>query len=88
MIANTIGFLGIKQYELHREGFKNGKQSFNFGEVWGTPTEALLSSTDRNFTVFRSSSTSAILDISCFLVLLMRLFFRGIHHRLPPRINR
>ncbi|MDB4626296.1 GDSL-type esterase/lipase family protein [bacterium] len=41
MIANTIGFLGIKQYELEREG--------STGKVWGKPLGDLLSSSDKNF---------------------------------------
>lgn len=49
LVCNTIGFLGIKQYKLHREGFKEGDKEFKFGEVWGTPTEEMLSSTDKNF---------------------------------------
>ncbi len=49
LICNTIGFLGIKQYQLHREGFKDGDKEFKFGEVRGTPTEEMLSSTDKNF---------------------------------------
>jgi mono/diheme cytochrome c family protein/glucose/arabinose dehydrogenase len=49
LVCNTIGFLGIKQYKLHREGFKEDGKNFQFGEVWGTPTEELLSSTDKNF---------------------------------------
>lgn len=49
LVCNTIGFLGIKQYKLHREGFKEGGREFRFGEVWGTPVEELLNSADRNF---------------------------------------
>lgn len=49
LICNTIGFLGIKQYKLHREGYKEGDKAFKFGEVWGTPTEEMLSSADKNF---------------------------------------
>jgi len=67
LVANTIGFLGLKNYKLHREGFtrtevvtkkdkKTGKTTkeevtieHEFGEVWGTPDEELLSSTDGNF---------------------------------------
>jgi mono/diheme cytochrome c family protein/lysophospholipase L1-like esterase len=49
LVCNTIGFLGIKQYKLHREGYKEGDKDFKFGEVWGTPTEELINSTDRNF---------------------------------------
>uniref|UniRef100_UPI003566C166 PVC-type heme-binding CxxCH protein n=1 Tax=Novipirellula sp. TaxID=2795430 RepID=UPI003566C166 len=46
LICNTIGFLGVKQYSLDREG--NGKDRA-FGEVWGTPGLELLNSDDRNF---------------------------------------
>lgn len=49
LVCNTIGFLGIKQYKLHRDGFKEGDKDFKTGEVWGTPTEEMLSSTDKNF---------------------------------------
>ncbi|MDB4541357.1 plastocyanin/azurin family copper-binding protein [Akkermansiaceae bacterium] len=47
ILCNTIGYLGLKQYKLHRDGFpdKNYKQ----GEVWGTPTDELLFSSDGNF---------------------------------------
>lgn len=56
LICNTIGFLGIKQYKLHRDGdfsmskksgkWENGKQvssKSKFGEVWGTPNGQKLS---------------------------------------------
>ncbi|TWT87832.1 PVC-type heme-binding CxxCH protein [Neorhodopirellula pilleata] len=46
LICNTIGFLGVKQYSLDREG--DGKTR-KFGEVWGTPGLELLNSDDRNF---------------------------------------
>ncbi|MDF1656573.1 MAG: GDSL-type esterase/lipase family protein [Verrucomicrobiales bacterium] len=63
LVCNTIGFLGIKQYELHRDGFKgmimeqkNRREppkevmkEFGLGEVWGTPTDEMLVSTDKNF---------------------------------------
>lgn len=74
LVCNTIGFLGIKQYELHRDGYsldtkvtktvkvtnaegktekkevtENVVKKFKPGEVWGTPTEEMLSSTDKNF---------------------------------------
>ena len=49
LVCNTIGFLGIKQYKLHRDGFKEGDKEFETGEVWGTPTEEMLNSTDKNF---------------------------------------
>ncbi len=46
LICNTIGFLGVKAYDLDREG--NG-QDRKFGEVWGTPGPELMNSDDRNF---------------------------------------
>lgn len=46
LICNTIGFLGVKQYKLDREGDGHRKK---FGEVWGTPGLELLNSEDRNF---------------------------------------
>lgn len=49
LVCNTIGFLGIKQYKLHREGYRDAEREFPFGEVWGTPTEELLVSSDKNF---------------------------------------
>lgn len=67
LVANTIGFLGLKNYKLHRDGYnrtevqqskdkKTGKTTKRevtvehaVGEVWGTPEEPLLVSTDGNF---------------------------------------
>ena len=46
LICNTIGFLGVKQYDLDREG--DGLER-EFGQVWGTPGVELLNSEDRNF---------------------------------------
>ena len=46
LICNTIGFLGVKQYSLDREG--DGKTR-EFGHVWGTPGVELIYSEDRNF---------------------------------------
>jgi putative heme-binding domain-containing protein len=46
LICNTIGFLGVKQYNLDRNG--DGKKR-KFGQVWGTPGTVLLNSEDRNF---------------------------------------
>ncbi|QDU92589.1 PVC-type heme-binding CxxCH protein [Lignipirellula cremea] len=46
LICNTIGFLGVKQYDLDRDGDGDKRA---FGEVWGTPVKALLDSRDRNF---------------------------------------
>jgi mono/diheme cytochrome c family protein/lysophospholipase L1-like esterase len=45
LICNTIGFLGVKQYDLHRDGYEGRAP----GEVWGTPGVELLKSDDRNF---------------------------------------
>ncbi|MEM6916642.1 MAG: plastocyanin/azurin family copper-binding protein, partial [Verrucomicrobiota bacterium] len=67
LVANTIGFLGLKNYQLHREGFTRTEKRQNkdrktgevtneevtvehaVGEVWGTPDEELLVSSDGNF---------------------------------------
>ena len=46
LICNTIGFLGVKQYDLDRDG--DGEKR-KLGEVWGTPGVELLNSSDRNF---------------------------------------
>ncbi|WP_153556406.1 PVC-type heme-binding CxxCH protein [Roseimaritima sediminicola] len=46
LICNTIGFLGVKQYDLDRDG--NGADR-PFGHVWGEPGIELLNSEDRNF---------------------------------------
>ena len=46
LICNVIGFLGVKQYDLDRDG--DGKRR-KFGEVWGTPVRDLLNGEDRNF---------------------------------------
>ncbi|MFM8953064.1 MAG: PVC-type heme-binding CxxCH protein, partial [Planctomycetaceae bacterium] len=47
LICNTIGFLGVKQYDLDRDGDDDGQRKF--GEVWGEPVQPLLESEDRNF---------------------------------------
>ena len=47
ILCNTIGYLGIKQYQLHRDGFP--EKNYQLGEVWGTPTDELLKSDDKNF---------------------------------------
>ena len=47
ILCNTIGYLGIKQYDLHRDGFPAMK--YKFGEVWGTPAVEPLKSSDKNF---------------------------------------
>lgn len=61
LVCNTIGFLGIKNYKLHRDGYKTTitekrgqnvtekELEFALGEVWGTPEEDLLVSDDKNF---------------------------------------
>ncbi len=41
LICNTIGFLGIKQYDLDRNS--------DNGHVWGEPAEDLVVSSDKNF---------------------------------------
>lgn len=46
LICNTIGFLGIKQYKLDRDG---SDKDPTFGHVWGTPGVELINSEDRNF---------------------------------------
>ncbi len=46
LICNTIGFLGVKAYNLNLHG-KDGKGKP--GEVWGTPNIELLRSADKNF---------------------------------------
>jgi len=49
LIANTIGYLGLKRYKLHRDGFTEGGRNDKPGEVWGTPTDDFLRSDDKNF---------------------------------------
>ena len=46
LICNAIGFLGVKQYSLDREGDGRTRE---VGHVWGTPGLELLNSEDRNF---------------------------------------
>ncbi|MFK7768854.1 MAG: PVC-type heme-binding CxxCH protein [Mariniblastus sp.] len=46
LICNTIGFLGVKQYSLDRDGDGRTRE---VGHVWGTPGLELLNSEDRNF---------------------------------------
>ena len=45
LVCNTIGYLGIKRYELMRDGHNSHKQ----GEIWGEPTADFLRSDDKNF---------------------------------------
>jgi mono/diheme cytochrome c family protein/sugar lactone lactonase YvrE len=49
LVLNVIGYLGIKRYDLQRDGHNNGKQEFKPGEVWGEPTDDFLRSDDKNF---------------------------------------
>lgn len=49
LVLNTIGYLGIKRYQLHRDGFKEDGKDFQTGQVWGTPTPDFLRSDDPNF---------------------------------------
>jgi len=49
LLCNTIGYLGLKRYELHRDGFKDGKNEYKPGEIWGTPTDGFFYSDDKNF---------------------------------------
>ncbi len=49
LICNVIGYLGIYRYDLQRDGYQDGKQTFKQGEIWGTPTDNFLFSDDRNF---------------------------------------
>jgi mono/diheme cytochrome c family protein/lysophospholipase L1-like esterase/sugar lactone lactonase YvrE len=49
LICNTIGYLGIKRYELKRDGHTAGKQTFKQGEIWGEPTPDFVRSDDKNF---------------------------------------
>ena len=49
LVLNAIGYLGLKRYELHRDGFTDGKKKFEPGQIWGTPTEDFLRSDDKNF---------------------------------------
>jgi lysophospholipase L1-like esterase/azurin len=47
LVCNTIGYLGLKRYKLHRDGFADKK--YKQGEVWGTPLPDFLRSDDKNF---------------------------------------
>lgn len=49
LTLNVIGYLGLKRYKLHRDGFTHGKQKFELGEIWGTPTDNFIYSDDKNF---------------------------------------
>ncbi len=45
--GNVIGFLGLKHFKLHREGFH--PKNYGFGEVWGTLEEDFVVGSDKNF---------------------------------------
>ena len=49
LVLNTIGYLGIKRYELHRDGYKQDGKNFEQGQIWGTPTPDFFKSDDKNF---------------------------------------
>ena len=49
LILNTIGYQGIKRYQLHRDGYAEDGKDFKIGEVWGTPTPDFLRSDDPDF---------------------------------------
>jgi len=49
LLVNVIGYLGIKRYQLHRDGFQQDGKTFARGQVWGTPTPDFLRSSDPNF---------------------------------------
>ncbi len=46
LICNTIGFLGVKAYDLDLDGDGDKRK---LGQVWGTPGKELLRSADKNF---------------------------------------
>ena len=45
--GNVIGFLGLKHFKLHREGFR--PKNYGFGQVWGTLEEDFVVGSDKNF---------------------------------------
>lgn len=49
LICNTIGYLGLKRYDLMRDGHTSGGKTFRQGEIWGEPTADFLRSDDKNF---------------------------------------
>lgn len=49
LLMNVIGYLGVKRYELHRDGFKDKEIDYKQGEIWGTPTDDFFRSSDKNF---------------------------------------
>ena len=46
MLCNTIGFLGVKNYKLHIDGYPQKKKAV--GQAWGTPEKPLFVSKDPN----------------------------------------
>jgi azurin/lysophospholipase L1-like esterase len=38
LVCNTIGYLGLKHYKLHRDGYTEDGRNDKVGEVWGTPS--------------------------------------------------
>lgn len=49
LVCNAIGYLGIKRYDLKRDGHTTDKATFKQGEIWGEPTADFLRSDDKNF---------------------------------------
>ena len=49
LVCNAIGYLGIKRYQLHRDGYKENGKNMEPGQVWGTPTPDFIKSEDKNF---------------------------------------
>jgi mono/diheme cytochrome c family protein/lysophospholipase L1-like esterase len=49
LVCNAIGYLGIKRYELKRDGHTAGDKTFKQGEIWGEPTPDFFRSDDKNF---------------------------------------
>ena len=49
LVCNAIGYLGIKRYQMHRDGYNEGGKNLKPGEVWGTPTPDFVKSEDKNF---------------------------------------
>ena len=49
LVCNSIGYLGIKRYKLHRDGYTGEGKNMMPGEIWGTPTPDFIKSEDRNF---------------------------------------
>ncbi len=49
ILMNVIGYLGVKRYDVHRDGFQGGETNYQQGELWGAPTDNFLKSSDKNF---------------------------------------